>query len=465
MASLFRRRGEHAHLPPPPQPVAKGLSSADARREVGVAGLKQRSGLILEEFDRNLQGAKAFKVWREMPDSDPIAGAVWFLLRMYLQAAEWTVQPFEQGVPEYEADAVFLQSCMDDLPVPWSAITDDVWTCLQFGWSWLEPVYKPRHGATDDEMTSSRFTDGAWGWSQLAFRAQDSWRRWQFDPDTGRLEGWWQDTGNGSEVLLTRAKGLHFRTTRARGNPEGRSIFRSAYTPWWFRKRLREIEAIGIERDLNGLPVVYVSPEVLEDSANADVLAAYESLVKDVRADEQAGVVLPSVYDEHGNQLVRLELLSSGGQKATDPGAVIARYGTEIAVSVLADVILLGHQATGSYALSITKDAMLQRTMEAWLSDAADVFNREEIPRLFALNGNRTGNLPRLVATAPDGLTVEQILSALKNLADTGAPLWPSAELGQWVEQRTGIPVPDFDEFTGDGTMPAGGGDGSPVPE
>ena len=41
----------------------------------------------------------------------------------------------------------------------------------------------------------------------------------------------------------------------AKGNPEGRRILRDAYRAWYFKKRLEEFEAIGVERDLAGMPV------------------------------------------------------------------------------------------------------------------------------------------------------------------------------------------------------------------
>ncbi|WP_155274431.1 hypothetical protein [Piscirickettsia salmonis] len=44
-----------------------------------------------------------------------------------------------------------------------------------------------------------------------------------------------------------------FRTTSRKGNPEGRSILRNAYQPWYYKKNLESIESIGIERNLVGL--------------------------------------------------------------------------------------------------------------------------------------------------------------------------------------------------------------------
>lgn len=51
----------------------------------------------------------------------------------------------------------------------------------------------------------------------------------------------------------------------------------------------------------------------------------------------------------------KLELLSSGGDRQFDTNKTIDRYDTRIAMTVMADFVLLGHQQTGSFALSDNK--------------------------------------------------------------------------------------------------------------
>ena len=451
------------------------LTSRVAQESLGVSGLKQRSGLIMEEFDRNLTGDKAIKIWRQMQDNDAVVAGVEFLLRMYLQGATWEATPFgteeDEGVSaeqaaKYAADALFLEQCMDDMTSSWTQVTNDIWTMLTFGWSWIEPVYKPRLGLRDTTSASSKYTDGRWGWRKLAHRAQESRVRWVIVD--GKILGWiQQDQESANQYFLPIMKGLLFRTVTTKNNPEGKSILRTAYRPWWFKTRMEEIEAIGIERELAGLPVVYVPPEVLLDPNKAPVLAAYERLAKDIRADEQAGVVLPSQFDDKGNRLVSLELLGSGGRRAIDVGATIERHSRHIAMSMLADVILLGHEQVGSLALADQKDEMLKRALGTWLSDAADVFNRYEIPRLFRLNGDFTGELPKFVVTPPSAPKMAEIALALKDLAASGAPLWPNPELAEWVFAQIGVPilleepedVEPIDRGTDPGTDPTEDGD------
>lgn len=432
-----------------PNLADENLTSKVAQESIGVSGLKQRSGLIMEEFDRNLLGDKAIKIYRQMQDNDAVVAGVEFLLRMYLQGATWEPTPFateeDEGVTaqqaaKYLADAEFLEQCMGDMSSSWTQVTNDIWTMLTFGWSWLEPVYKPRNGLKATTGDSSKYVDGRWGWRKLAHRAQESKVRWVIV--SGRILGWiQQDQEQANQYFLPIMKGLLFRTQTNKNNPEGKSILRTAYRPWWFKTRMEEIEAIGIERELAGLPVVYVTPEILIDPNKADVLAAYERLVKDIRADEQAGVVLPSVFDSEGNKLVSLELLGGAGRRAIDVGATIERHSRHIAMSILADVILLGHEQVGSLALADQKDEMLKRALATWLTDAADVFNRYEIPRLFKLNGDFTGELPKFVVTPPSAPKMAEIMQGLKDLAASGAPLWPNPELAEWVFAQTGVPV------------------------
>ena len=71
---------------------------------------------------------------------------------------------------------------------------------------------------------------------------------------------------------------------------------RNAYRSWYFKRRIQEIEGIGIERDLAGLPVIY-GPENFDiwDNQNPQTVEArsgLEAMVRSIRRDEMEGVVL-----------------------------------------------------------------------------------------------------------------------------------------------------------------------------
>ena len=153
------------------------------------------------------------------------------------------------------------------------------------------------------------------------------------------------------EATIPLEKALLFRVGAHKNNPEGRSIIRNAYLPWYYKNQLQRIEAIGIERDLAGYPVYLVPGEILEDTSSAAYIAA-QKIVTNIRRDEQEGALIPSTRDQNGNYLHELKLLSTGGQRSFNTNEIIQRYDTRIAQSCLADFIILGQQKVGSFALA-----------------------------------------------------------------------------------------------------------------
>jgi hypothetical protein len=110
------------------------------------------------------------------------------------------------------------------------------------------------------DATSSKFrskhNDGLIGWQKIPIRAQSTLYGWEFAPD-GDVKAFIQEAPpNYGQTTIPLSRGLLFRTEVTRDNPEGRSLLRNAYRPWYFKKRMEEIEGIGVERDLAGLPVI-----------------------------------------------------------------------------------------------------------------------------------------------------------------------------------------------------------------
>ena len=128
---------------------------------------------------------------------------------------------------------------------------------LPFGYSVFEIVYKIRRGPNSrSPKFRSNFTDGLVGWRKIAMRAQDTISEWVIDEDGG-IRGYYQNAApNYETVFIPIEKSLLFRTEVNKNNPEGRSLLRNAYRSYYFLKRIQELEAIGIERELAGLPVL-----------------------------------------------------------------------------------------------------------------------------------------------------------------------------------------------------------------
>ena len=238
-------------------------SGRDEFTELGSSGLRRSGGIINEEFLPNLQGVKGFKVYREMRDNDPVIGAMLYAIDKVITRLEWKVEG------EDERTALFVQECIDDMSDSWDATLQNILSMLVYGWSFHEIVYKIRGGLTGDPKTNSRFKDHRIGWRKWPVRAQETLQEWMLD-ERGGIQGMIQmDPSGGGLHRIPIDKALLFRTTTNRNNPEGYSLLRNAYRPWFYKRRIEEIEAVGIERDLAGLPMAYVPPEYLMGSANA----------------------------------------------------------------------------------------------------------------------------------------------------------------------------------------------------
>lgn len=240
--------------------------------------------------------------------------------------------------------------------------------------------------------------------------------------------------------------------------PTHNSVLRNAYRPWYFKRRLEEIEAIGIERDLAGFPMIYVDPDILDENASASkkaILTEYKDAVVNIRRDAQEGLIMPSIFDEHGNQLYKLELVSSGGNRQFDTNSIIQRYDQRIATTVLADFILLGQSTHGSFAMSSDKTGMFALALKAWLDIIASVLNEHAIPRLLRLNGMNTEKLPQLRFSDIETPDLGSLGNFIQVMANAGAALFPDPKLENHLREIASLPRRDEDpSFDSDGPQP-----------
>jgi hypothetical protein len=420
------------------------MPSGGSFREVGTSGLNRYAGMVTEEeFIPALAGRNALKVFKEMRENDPIVGAFIFAIDNLLRQVEWFVEPASDDPDDIEL-AEFIDSCRDDMSMSWADTISEILSMIEYGWSFHEIVYKRRNGPQEkDPSRRSKYTDSRIGWRKLPLRSQETLDRWVFGEDGGVEAMVQQAPPDYNEKTIPMEVGLLFRTTTRKNNPEGRSLLRNAYRPWYYKKRIEEIEGVGIERDLAGLPYCEVDPEILLDSATPEqkqLLNAIKDIVTGVRRDSMEGVIFPRMYDDEGNQLYEFKLLSSGGSRQFDIGATIDRKNKEIAMTVLADFILLGHEGVGSYALSSDKTNLFSVALGTFLDIIAEVFNRFAIPRLLEKNGIEVEEMPTLKHGDIENPDLTILGSFLSALAQMGVPLFFDQKSVAWARQVAGMP-------------------------
>lgn len=469
-------------------PVAKAADPAipaNPRRpetyaELGTTGLSRWGGSVYTETLKELRGQQGRVLYHEMRASDPVISAVFFALIHSLKKAQPRIAPASEAKPDILA-AELVESCLTDMSLTWAdTFTHICEPTFEQGFSVLEIVYKRRLGEKPalycDNPAASQFNDGKVGWRKWAPRPAESLAsgdEWIFD-DHGGIRGINQaDPNSGVSCTIPMEKLLHFRTTVYPANtPEPPPIHRPAYMPWWYTTNLQEIEGIGIERNLNGIPVLYLGNDCTMGGAESDYEKG-QNLVTNIRQDEQAGVVIPKAKmgsgATEGNGML-LELLSAGASQTIDIGPVIERYDKRKAIIILAQFIMLGMDQVGSYALSRSQNDMFILAATSWLNSFADIINRHAIPRLMNLNAfpGLTG-MPTIVF---DPLGVPDLVGMadfVNKLVDKEV-LTPDEELERHLRQMAGLPqkieevtpAPSGGETGTTDGKPATGGEGAP---
>jgi hypothetical protein len=418
-------------------PETKGQTGNPTLMEIGESGLNKWGQDVFEEFLPILRWPRAAKIYKEMSSNDPVITAIMLAARQLIRKVTWRVKPASNKSTDKKA-AQFLEECRKDMSSNWGEVIDEITSYFDYGWSYHELVYKKRMGSSKDPTKNSKYNDGMIGWRKIPGRSQESWSGWQFnEDDDGSVSGMYQNANSVSKVLIPIEKALLFRSTTSRGNPEGKSFLRGSYRPWYFKKHIEEIEGIGIERDLAGLPVL-TAPQNTDiwDDSNPEAVKTRkraEALIKSVRRDKNEGILI--------NEGWKFELLASGSKRQFDTNQIINRYDQRIAITLLADIVMLGADKVGSFALAAVKKSLLAAALDAQVQGIVNVFNRYAIPRLFALNPFvGLSGLPELEASPVDCPDIKDLAEYISKLAGAGMPLFPNIDLENYLRSLANLP-------------------------
>ena len=445
-----------------PDIAADPQGAIPARSDTAIAGVEgylQGGGVVVDDPLSKLNGPRGRTLYREMAESDTTVGAVLFGLEMWLRCVPWTFEPVTRDDRDAMADAEFIESVvMEDTGRAWEEFISDLRSTWVYGWSWFDLPLKRRQGFIDrDELRSSRFDDGMMGLQDFAFRPQETLLTWDIDSETGYVRGWRQTPPQGGRTqYLDKHRALHLIGRTNKGSPEGASILRNAYRAYYYLKNIQSIEAIAIERELNGFPVVKVpselmnrarpGPDATPDPAAVLLLKQYEDMARNIKNNHQAGAVVVSDPWRDGDGRVstmpqyEIQLLNTNGQRAIDTTRVKEGYQQDVARSMLFDFVMLGQGDKGSFALSQSKIDMCISGVEGWVRMLEDGINRSVIPRIWRANGKDMSRMPRAKAGKVQKATLDSLGQYIERVSRSGFDLTQSAELRQELLNAADLP-------------------------
>lgn len=417
--------------------------------EVGSSGLRRFSGYVQDDFDPQLNGFKAAAAYDEMRRNDPDVAAVLSAIEYVIHSIDWTVAP--GGTAQADIDAAnFLRECMEDMNLSWHDFISDICSMFPFGWAMFELVWKQRNGSLPAEgEIDSLYNDGRIGWGKVALRGQESLSRWEFD-EKGEIKGMhqrviWSDTRGKAphDVFIPIEKCVLFRVKREKNNPEGWSILRPAYRPYFIKKNIEEIEVQGAEKDMVGTLTIR-----LPANADSDDKEVAMRILEDYHSGDQTGLLLPrTVNDPELTDLDwQAELLKSPGSKMVDTDKIINRCSVMITRTSLAQFLTLGqNKAGGSRALGESMMDLFQVSVNGHLDNIEGTINRFMVRRLFEMNEfPGMTRMPTIQHGNTGEMTLKDLIDSVTKLHNTGFPL-NDPDAVNAVRKKLGFPPLDDD--------------------
>ena len=424
---------------------------------LSLPSLSSLQGRIYEEARSELRFPQSITLYKQMLLDPNIASAIG-LLEMMIGKVEWKVELPDQETAS-EEEKKHCKQLMDNLKLldrPWEEYIVELLSYISFGFNVSEKVYQKIESPEGSYI----------GLKNLVTVSQDTVDKWIFDNKTGELKGVRQDLNKivsdskreltqGTWVDLPRKKFLLFRHAPQRDNPEGRSPLKSCYLPWKHRNIIEEYETIGVTKDLGGTPVIGIDVAYLA-KATADPTSPEATVVNELKrqaaslhAGDQTFVITPLAYDNAGKELFKFELKGvDGGGKQYNTDEIVKRHDSKILMAFFADVLKLGSDQHGSFALADSKTSILAMGVEAHLRNIANTFNHDLIPQLYQLNRWKYDPQTSCKFTFGDieKQDLDKLGSFLQRVTATGL-IRPSEKLEEKVR---GMAFPDLGSFIGD---------------
>ena len=365
-------------------------------------------------IDQQLAGDKYLREFRTMAANDPVCGAVMLAITQIFKSIKWETVDDPDG---------YLKQSLDN--IGWIDNMADILTALIYGHSVMEVTLTERDA---DNKVFLR---------NMHFRPQTSISDWKHN-SLGDLEYIVQTNDSGDAVNIKASKCWVFHVAKTQSSPRGKSLFRNAYRDWYYKTNIEKIEAIGIERDLTGLPVLSApEDESLQDEhgkLNKVGQWAWQT-VRNVKRNSQEGLVIPDGW--------KFELVGSPGQRQFDLNDVINRYSSNIALSMLSQFLVLGvTNSSGSFALAKEQSSLFHTAIEGIALGIAQTVNSSFIGGKALQLFNDLPAQPMLKPVGVERVDLNDLASFLGRLLKYNI-ITPDDKLEEFLRDRVALPERD----------------------
>ena len=414
----------------------------------GVGGVVVSGGFVQSnERSPEMMGQERYKKFSEILVNVAIVSAAVRYFLSLIAKSDWDVVPANKTRRAKKA-AKLIESVLHDMETPWTRIVKRA------------AMYK-FYGFSVQEWTAKKRDDGAIGLRDIEPRPQPTIYKWDLDIHGNVLGCVQLSPQTFREMYLPREKIVYLVDDSLSDNPEGLGLFRQVVAHANRLLRYEQLEGIGFETDLKGIPIGRMPYAVLENAtANGKLSkedkAALEKVLSDfisshVRAAD-TGLILDSLpysgQDETATPSEMrqwdIELLKGGSVSFEQVNTAIERKTRDMAIVLGVEHLLLGsNSSAGSYALSKDKTDSFFLNVDSTLIEIAQAGDRDIILPVLALNGISKELRPTLRPRPVQFKDLTQIGRLLKDLAYAGAAIDPLDPAVNESREIAGLPPVD----------------------
>lgn len=320
-------------------------------------GFLQNGIVVSDEYNQNLVGSKAIKIYDEMRSGDATIHAAFMAVKLPILSVRWYFEPASESKEDKEIAEFCSQALFEDPDYSWRETLEEILLYLIYGRMPFEVIYKFR----EDQMITLRKLQSIWPNTVYSWQLEDK--------SFGIVQ-----LSNGGKFHVPGEKLCVFVNQKENNNWEGRSIFRSAYKHWYMKDKYYLIDAIATERQGVGIPYAR-HQSGLSESDKSDL----REMLKNIRANQKAYLM----FDEKVLEVGFMKTNGDSNKKAKD---MIDHHNRQIVLNILAQFLDLGSNATGSYALSKDQSEFFLLAEEAIATHVAQITQKNLVKKLVDYN-------------------------------------------------------------------------------
>lgn len=391
------------------------LKKAFPRAELGDSGTRMMHGIIIDDYNNQLNGIQGIKVFDEMRKSDGTVRAAMLAVTLPIRRAKWFVNPATEDPKDVEI-ANFVEHALFDWidKTSWDDIIRQALLMLPFGVMLFEKVYGTYEHDGKTFVTLQK----------LAPRLPKSILQWELPDGTFGIRQIRQD---GQIALIPGSKLVVFVNEREGDNWWGTSMLRAAYKHWYYKDNFYKIDAVAFERQGMGVPVLK-----MPDGYTAADEAKASQVMQNLRANESAYMLLPKDYE--------FEFADMGASSTRNPDNSINHHNKQILLSVLSQFLELGQSSNGgSKALSQDHSEFFLNAMESIANTITSEINKNLIPELVDMNFDGVTVYPCLDYSGITKVDVAGLGETYSKLVQAGA-ITPTEDDQQYLRSMLNLP-------------------------